>query len=761
MRFRSRTRGLVVACGCAVVASLGALGPPAAKAVEPPDGRGYEVVSPGAEKFGGGVGGSLGGGPQYVQVSPDGERALYGAYSPFGDADNGMGVLGFSLGYVASRTAGGWSSTFVTNMPQPPSELQSSSYFPTWFGGSEQLGRIFTTVEYHDTPGFTSGVWARDLLGGIAPLLPSPAGIAGNGLPLASSADGSHLVVTSSASAAPIPGAPTVTGSLLYDATPSGFALVNVDDSGQLLNETGASLASRGGGTGTGVLTNVPGAVSRDGSRIFFYSNQSGAGAGDPQQLYVRVDGSRTVEISGSQQQSPQSPQMAVAFAGASADGTSAFFASAGRLTDDAVGAGPFLYRYDLPVGGASGTLSLVAGDDHPVSMPEPGIADVLVSRDGRRVYWSSPDGGGTIFRHDAGASGSTVAVAGTASARLVQYATSGVASPADLTPDGRFLVFISTEPLLPGDPAGGQKLYRYDAESGSTIRVSAGTAEPASPYDVQLDARGAGGDVSQTFSITMLSDSNFVSDDGRYVFFQTSAPLVPGDTNGVNDVYRWKSGEGVALITDGARGSAAYLNGASADGRDVFFTTLSDLVAQDGDQEWDVYDARIGGGFASAARPGACAGDDCQGTAAKPPAGVEIGSDLTDSSPDRDETLPRLTIGSIRSRAKRALTRTGVLTVTVRGNGAGLATVRIDGRVGRRWSIGATTSRRLAANKSTSVRVRLPAAARLQLTKRHRALRVRVVIDYSETERARAIEFVARPVKVARHTKASKGGAR
>src|SRR3954452_9176777 len=52
--------------------------------------------------------------------------------------------------------------------------------------------------------------------------------------------------------------------------------------------------------------------------------------------------------------------------------------------------------------------------------------------------------------------------------------------------------------------------------------------------------------DSSGTGGTTPVSNSSFVSDDGRYVVFDTESPLVPDDTNGIRDVYRHDRLEGI-----------------------------------------------------------------------------------------------------------------------------------------------------------------------------------------------------------------------
>jgi hypothetical protein len=67
------------------------------------------------------------------------------------------------------------------------------------------------------------------------------------------------------------------------------------------------------------------------------------------------------------------------------------------------------------------------------------------------------------------------------------------------------------------------------------------------------------------------------------------------------------------------------YFAGASADGGDVYFDTPQRLTWEDVDEHFDIYDARVGGGFPEPAAPAApCAaaaeGSCQQGSGASPP---------------------------------------------------------------------------------------------------------------------------------------------
>ncbi len=115
---------------------------------------------------------------------------------------------------------------------------------------------------------------------------------------------------------------------------------------------------------------------------------------------------------------------------------------------------------------------------------------------------------------------------------------------------------------------------------------------------------------------------SRKVLDDGS-VFFNSDAKLAPGDVNGVGDAYRWRDGK-VSLISSGKSPRASTWVEATPDGHDVYFATYERLVAQDVDDERDIYDWRVGGGLARqnvSVPPAAdCRDDACQGAVTSPP---------------------------------------------------------------------------------------------------------------------------------------------
>ncbi|HEV7773684.1 MAG TPA: hypothetical protein VGO48_10405 [Conexibacter sp.] len=223
------------------------------------------------------------------------------------------------------------------------------------------------------------------------------------------------------------------------------------------------------------------------------------------------------------------------------------------------------------------------------------------------------------------------------------------------VTPDGRHLMFGShTDVGLRGqggfagadhgttcsfDPeaAGAcRELYLYDADTGSLRCASCHIGGSATGDALTAHRSNSGG------SLLTSHQSHALSDDGRYVFFATEDPLVPQDVNGKRDVYVYDAAtETQHLLTSGTSSSDSYLMDASASGRDAFFLTRERLVGWDVDDNYDVYDARVGGGLPDpVTAPAECSDDACQAPPSAAPAVLGSASQLFRGTED---PAPRL----------------------------------------------------------------------------------------------------------------------
>jgi hypothetical protein len=196
------------------------------------------------------------------------------------------------------------------------------------------------------------------------------------------------------------------------------------------------------------------------------------------------------------------------------------------------------------------------------------------------------------------------------------------------LSPDGKHLSFQSANRLTNydntdstldenGQPRADREVYTYDAVQHRLTCVS---CNPSG----QRPAGSPGGQAAWSFIYepTRFQGPNLqpgVGDDG-HIFFNSADALVPNDVNAKQDVYEWRDGR-VHLISSGAGGYDSVYASSSISGDDVFFKTRQQLVPGDIDQNIDVYDARVGGGFPQPPPPSICEGvEGCHGPASNSP---------------------------------------------------------------------------------------------------------------------------------------------
>jgi hypothetical protein len=688
----SRVRVLVLAL-CAVVAAALLVLPAVASAescpnaalrsglsAALPDCRAYELVTPTA-KNGGAIlvdtenglgadgelfGAGLGGG-----VSPDGESVRLVSGDAFAGAESNPGAVPFAL-YVARRGVAGWGTVSL----DPP----ASRFMSTPTSGHEDPstldGRVVLALRGASQPENSLGLYLLGPSGGPAPMefgpvLPetAPAGspsILGEGVvPVGVSADGSHTIFyLDSAAAAHWPFEPAIArngyGQLLeYVGMGNHEPLpVGIDDGGELVNGCPAQfLGGREHNELGGEQLEHDGwtqnAISMDGEVVFFTEGCQG------RQLYARIanglPGARTIAVS-----EPVAADCAVcaaeglngpaSFDGASEDGSKAFFTRASRT-------GGNVYEYDFNAEAGKHLVDVTAGDG-TVSEPAPELRGVVqVSPDGSHVYFvaggvltrtknyagqEAQSGADNLYLYERDARysvGRTVFIASLSPQDSENNDGMWAAEPAglsDVTPDGRFLVFVSHALLTPDDSSGGGQVFEYDAQSNTMTRISIGQ----DGYSDDGNALGASAQIASPQAYDNLSyvpgaytGGLTVSGDGSYVFFQDSLALTPQALNGYSNVYEYHDGT-VSLISDGQDrdshdGGGSRLVGTDLSGRDVFFSTLDELLAQDTNTSIDVYDARIDGGFPVPPPPQECSGDACQGLLGAAPVLLSPGSEF------------------------------------------------------------------------------------------------------------------------------------
>jgi hypothetical protein len=715
--------------------------------------RAYELVTPvdkgpTADLFG----------VQKVQAvaSTSGDRVMV----PAGTQSLPGATAGFGNTYVMDRTPSGW-RTRVNS----PADADGLTYKPavvdadlTREAGASALAKAFNPTTYSLFSGPLGGPFA-----GLAPL-PATNRDAVVGM----SRDGGHVLFQSLARGI-APGDAGLAGQSLglYEWDNGAVRLVSVDDHADPTTVCGAVL---GGAASNGYLRGgAQNAVSSDGAKVFFESpdpNAAGFGATDPScqdpvRLYLR-SGGKTIDVSAAQPGVVDpNGRRDVQYAGAAADGSRVYFTTPTRLTADDTNDTPDLYEYDV----ADDTLTRASAGTS--GSAEANVYWVVVSDDGNVVYFvgsgaltedsvaqdpGPADGPANIFRYDAVSKRTTflgeaenknqdysyeVAVP------FANYGAGGGTGPSHLSnwyasPDGRFLLF-RTETALAG-----WQIYRYDAEAATRVCVSCSPKGEPSSDAPRFE------DQNHQFQSAQYTPARGMSDDGRYVFFDSPDQLLPADTNATRDVYEWHDGK-LSLLSGGDDGSDAVFLNASADGRDVFIGTHAKLVPADVDTSGDIYDVRIGGGYAPApAGPAPCDGDACQGSASSmpfvaAPASMSVGplagpADRPVTQKPRTFSVARVTAAQV-----RALARSGRVTLHVRLSAAGRVTAVASAQIGARTREVARASRTFGGAVSAGVPLRLSALARRELRRRGRlTVRIKVTVTGAAAARVTTLHLRA-----------------
>jgi hypothetical protein len=232
-------------------------------------------------------------------------------------------------------------------------------------------------------------------------------------------------------------------------------------------------------------------------------------------------------------------------------------------------------------------------------------------------------------------------------------------------TPDGAVFAFESTAQLTGFDnteasaedcggaedekvPVPGQacdEVYRYDTVTEELECISCGPGSGPARGNGRLQTVGhaSGLGTIEVEPATVNVPIESLSPDGDTIFFESTEGLVPQDGNGTKDVYRWKKGVGVALISTGQDVGESALYAVTPDGSDVIFATREKLLPQDENGTTvRFYDARVDGGFPpsdeSVTEP--CAVDACQGAARGAPDAPQVASHSVEGGGNVSRTL-------------------------------------------------------------------------------------------------------------------------
>jgi hypothetical protein len=482
------------------------------------------------------------GAPEINAVSADGNAVGYYSPGAFNGAPSGPEL---SLNYLARRGAAGWSSVpLMVPTSLLPEHLERDMspgldlMLATGRPGPNSQNSLLTKLSFllHPTsiPDDAAGWDVLAELEDVNKVAPVQINY------LQASIDFCHIVLRANNTVLAPEGA-AFTNNQLYevdrgcDGKPSGVALVGLNNNGKLISRN----CRAGLGTGGYAPTeNDFNAVSAGGGEVFFTdlvgsSRCDVENSGIGHQLFVRLGGSRTVEVSrpletgkpfggcvgegiaGEVPCEGASARASADFVGASRDGSRVYFTTAAQLTGTDTDGSRDLYMATIgcpPGKSACGvaerqvvSLTQVSHDPNGAAAEVQGV--VRVAPDGSRAYF--------VASGDLLSSAQRLALEG----------------------EGR-----------PVPHAGAANLYVYDSGSAVPIafvgdlctgREASGTVEaircPSEKTDAQLWTKnGSEGFESQT-----------AGSDGRFFVFASFAQLTGSDTNVVKDVYRYDATTG------------------------------------------------------------------------------------------------------------------------------------------------------------------------------------------------------------------------
>ncbi len=412
-------------------------------------------------------------------------------------------------------------------------------------------------------------------------------------------------------------------------------------------------------------------AVSADGSRIFF---EAGGG------LYVRESGTTTVRIDAAQSGLPTADDGGGEFMGASVDGTKVYFtADAEHLptADTVPGSGKNLYLCELPPeaggqcqltdltpaaeagvlgmsGSNEGTPEEEASGNPYVYFVATGVLTTgpgplpgqpnLYLRHGGATKFIATLAGGEEGKGEGGVPctkttsqgscrvsyGDSCDWTGRGGCEFIYGSGQLISAFGGLTSrvsgNGRFLAFNSIRSLTGYDnedaasQAPGEKtdaeIFLYDAATEELRCASCNpdpSVKPTAPATIRWPATPNG----NTYQHAVYPQGN-LTDSGQ-LFFESPDALLPADDGGALSVYEYAGGQ-LSLVSPGGSETESIFLDATPDGSDAFFMTARQLVPRDLDTAFDVYDARVGGGFPETSEVASgCEGEACR--AMTPPA--------------------------------------------------------------------------------------------------------------------------------------------
>ena len=343
----------------------------------------------------------------------------------------------------------------------------------------------------------------------------------------------------------------------------------------------------RAGGATTLISTGSPGgngaqdvifhAISRDGSRVFFETDEQllAADTDSEPDVYERSAGTTSLVSTGP---AGGNGPFFVAFGGVSADGTRVVFE-----TDEQLVAADSDVFYDV-YQRAGGTTTLIStGPAGGNGSFDAGYREI--SADGAHVFFQTQEqlvSADTDAQSDVyGRSGSTTTLLSTGPAG------GNGALPATFegsSADGTRVFLSTSEALTAADTDTGRDIYR---RAGATTElVSAGPGGGNGAFDA--DFMGASLDGS----------TSYVRTEESLVAADTDTGCAAGQGPQCRDVYEYAGGTTSLVSTGPAGGNGAFdasFAAVSRDGKRVFFDTREALTTGDTDASVDIYE-RFGG---------------------------------------------------------------------------------------------------------------------------------------------------------------------
>ncbi len=623
------------ALGLIATALFCAFAAPLAQAIGLPNGRVYEQVSP--VKKNGNPAGAFGFGLVYLGLADaSGNRVMFGVLGASENASRGLQTVA-----VSDRSADGWH--MFDPMPYPAGQISYTDYLPFASQFSDDLSRVsvnysggglfpgnpVTGVEVGGAHQEAAAIYINDAKAKkmwwvTEPKIASPKPAVGAMkkveyyVPAGHSPDFSTFyfsytgtLVAEDASRTPN----VIENPVGSSVSPRGLYRWH---EGELINYgslPNGSFDPYGAVQAGGVPTredynvaspaNFNGQVSGDGTQAVFVSPDPGAGSGRVPEVYVRRGNGASKLVSKSEltglpsESGPFGIQPPVynggggqlSYAYGSEDGSHVYFESKDALTADApVSATEKAYVFDV----ATEDLVYLAGVRGEPIAATPDLSSFVFSR--------MANGGANKGRVGIWTGGVATTFAESPSPKFV--------NDGRVSADGKVFIF-GTDLAIPGFNNGGflEQVYRYDITTAQLECISC-PPEDVSPESNAQSSHYETGEPGVEPN-GKLDANRGMSADGNRVFFDTGDPLVKQDANGQRDVYMWENGK-VSLISTGRSGRESYFIDNSESGNDVFFTTTEGISPADTDGSYDIYDARVGGGFTVAGPPSPCAGD-CQ----------------------------------------------------------------------------------------------------------------------------------------------------